>query len=124
MAAKDISQINAELAELLKERLRIKRGTTFAQKLKIAGRLLPRRIRRDGAFLAQTEERVQNPRLRGQIDNAEVAKVAKRLRSHLMQIDPKDRLWGLFVSIAAPLAFNFLVIAGLLIAYLRWQGHI
>lgn len=124
MADLEISETNEELATLLATRLRIRRGTSLAEKLKVAGRLLPKRIRRDGAYLVATEERLQNPRLAKQQDPKAVKKAYDRVHAYLSGIDPKDRLKGQILGILAPLAFNLLILAALLITWARWQGFI
>jgi hypothetical protein len=89
-----------------------------------AGRALPRWVRRDLAFLSAQEDLVGHPKLRMQIDTGQVAKVARRVAQHLDGIDPRERQKDRWLGIAAVVAFNFLLVAGIVIAVLAWRGVI
>jgi hypothetical protein len=115
---------NAELAVLMRERLGIRGADRLAVKMRRGGRLLPKAVRRQAAYLVEAEKQWGNPRLRRVIDEQKVTKAQADLRRHLEGIDPRDRLKGRLIGIAAPLAFNLLVVAGLLIAWLVWTGRV
>jgi len=112
------------LAEMMTERLGIKRGETPGDKLRIGGRLLPRRVRRAAEYVAETADRVAVPRFAGLVDEAQFAKAERVLRKHLETVDPNYRRKGVVLGVLGWLAFNFLVIAGLVIWYLWETGRI
>ncbi|WP_116130956.1 hypothetical protein [Tropicimonas sp. IMCC34043] len=122
----DISlpETNADLARLMRERLGVRGDATLAAKMRRGGRLLPRRLRQEGAYLVQMEQLWQHPRLRRQIDVDHVARAQAELRAHLTAIDPRDRMIGRILGIVAPLAFNLLLIGALVIAWLAWTGRV
>ena len=122
MTPPDLPSINAGLAEALRDKLGIRRGTTLAQKLRHAGRLLPRAERKAGAALVEAERLWQNPKLRRQIDTAAMSVHQKRIVGFLDTVDLKDRRRGVLLGILASLAFNFLVIAGVVIWWLWYSG--
>ena len=115
---------NAELAGLMREKLGIRGGTTLAAKMRRGGRLLPKALRRQGEYLVEAEKQWDNPRLRRVIDGPKVARAQADLRKHLDAIDSRDRLIGRLIGIAAPLAFNFLVLFGLLVTWLVMTDRI
>ena len=124
MKQRSLPDINADLAELLRQKLGIRRGVTLEAKLNKGGRLLPRAVRREARYLASAETRFAHPRLRRQIDPVRVMKAERVIRRHLQGVDPglrQRRLWG---GIAAGLAFNFLLIAGVVIAWMWNTGRL
>lgn len=119
----DIAQVNADLAHLVAQKLGVS-GAGLDKARRRAGRLLPRWVRRDLSWLATQEAMAGHPRLRMQIDTARVAKVAGRVARHLETIDPKERAKDRWLGLAAVIAFNFLLVAALVIAVLAWRGVI
>ena len=124
MSEPDLPKINADLALLMRERLGIRRGETLAEKLRIAGRLVPRAQRRAGQILVEAEVAWENPKLRRRIDPATLQDAEKRLKNWLRTVDAADRRKGLILGILATLAFNFLVICAALITWLAWSGRL
>ena len=106
---------------MLETQLRIK-GATLDQQIKRAGRLLPRKIRAEAAFLVQANILVQNPKLARMISAERAQKAHDAVATYLRGIDPKDRIKGRILNIAGMLAFNLLLIGGLVVAYLVWRG--
>ena len=121
MLERDLTETNAALAALMRERLGIRRGATLEAKLRHAGRLLPRAERRAGRTLVEAERLWANPRLRRRVDPAALAAAEARLRGFLERIDPADRRKGVILGILATIAFNLLLIAAALIAW-GWYG--
>lgn len=109
------------LAEMMGARLGIRRGETLAQKLRAGGRLLPRRVRRHAEYIAQAQARMEVPKFAFQYDPARVGKAEKAVRRFLETVDPVDRRKGVVLGILGWLAFNFLLIAGVVIWWL-WQS--
>lgn len=110
-----------DIRTLLETQLRIK-GATLDQQIKRAGRLLPRKIRAEAAFLVQANMLVQNPKLARMISADRAQKAHDAVATYLRGIDPKDRIKGRILNIAGMLAFNLLLIGGLVVAYLVWRG--
>lgn len=120
MLERDLTETNAALAALMREKLGIRRGATLEAKLRVAGRLLPKAERKAGRTLVEAERLWANPRLRRRLDPAALAAAEARLRGFLDRIDPADRRKGVILGILASLAFNFLLIAA---AAIVWAWH-
>lgn len=120
MAEIDLPNANAALATLLRERLGIRRGETLEAKLAHAGRLVPRSERAAGRRLVEAERLWPHPRLRRQVNPADLANAETRLRGWLEGIDPADRRKGMILGVLASLAFNFLL---LLAAVTGWAWY-
>lgn len=123
MIDRDLSEINAELAEMMRERLGV-RGEGLAAKLRRAGRTLPRPVRRAGDMLVETERRTAHPKLRRQVDPQALTEAEAVLRSHLEGIDRADRRRGYWIGVLTPLAFNLLLVIFCTTAALVWAGRI
>lgn len=124
MSESDIPQINADIAELMRDRLGIRRGETLAAKLFYAGRLVPRAERHAGRTLTDAEKLWENPKLRRQIDPAAISGAERRLRLWLDTVDAADRRKGMILGVLASIAFNVLVIAAALITWMAWTGRL
>jgi hypothetical protein len=124
MQDRDLSRINADLALLMRHHLGIRRGETLGDKLRVAGRLVPRAERRAGRTLVEAERLWSNPKLRRQIDPATLDAAETRLRSWLATVDAADRRKGMLLGILASLAFNFLLVAAALVGWLAWTGRL
>ncbi|MEV8468399.1 hypothetical protein AB0T83_16605 [Fluviibacterium sp. DFM31] len=87
-----------------------------------AGRMLPRRLRREADYLIQMEMISGHPKLCHMVDPARVAKAEARLRAHVRHMNPekerRDRLLGQI----AGYVFGMLVFVALLITVLAWRG--
>lgn len=117
----DLPRINAELASLMREKLGV-RGSTLADKVRRAGRLLPRPVRAAAQKLIEAERLWPNPKLRRQIDPATLTGAAKQVHDHLSRIDRADRRRAYWLSVLTPLAFNLLVVLALVTAWVAWYG--
>ncbi|MBM7066166.1 hypothetical protein [Actibacterium sp. 188UL27-1] len=124
MADDTIDDRTTKLAKLMQDRLGIRRGSGFAEKVQIAGRLLPRRIRREAQVLIDTAVLTQNPKLRRQINHDQLRKSFAVVETHLKGIDPNERLKGRILTILAIIAFNFLLIAATIITVMVWRGDL
>jgi hypothetical protein len=124
MPEPDLTETNAALAALMRDKLGIRRGATLEAKLRIAGHLLPRAERRAGRLLAEAERLWPNPRLRRRLDPGALAAAEARLRGFLERVDPADRRRGMILGVLASLAFNLLLLAAGLIAWGWYSGRI
>lgn len=119
-----MKQVADGLAQMMAERLGVRRGETLAEKLRKGGRLLPKKVRREAAYIAETEARMEVPKFAFQYDAARIEKAEKMVRRFLEEVDPADRRKGIVLGILGWLAFNFLVISGLVIWWLWESGRI
>ena len=110
-----------DIRRLLETQLRV-RGATLAKQVQRAGRQLPRKIRTEAAFLVQANMLVQNPKLARMISPDRTQKAAETVATYLRGIDPRDRLKGRILNIAGILAFNLLLVGGLVVVVLVWRG--
>lgn len=123
MSAVTIQQMADRVAGLMEERLRV-RGTGLAEKLRKGGRLLPRKVRAQAAFLAQSAVLSQNPKLMMQLDQDAVAQAYDVCVKHLGGVNAWERRKGAILGVAATIAASVLVIAALLLVVLRWRGFV
>ena len=123
MNTDDISAKSEELCALLADKLSLRRGT-LDQRLRRAGRRLPARIRQQGMLIAEAEAMAAHPRLARRIDHAALERAHAEVRAHLRGIDPADRRRGVILGMLGGLAFNILLFAALVLAFLRWQGMV
>ena len=123
MSAITIQQMADRVAGLMEERLRV-RGAGLTQKLRKGGRLLPRKVRTQAAFLAQAAALAQNPKLMMQLDQAAVAQAYDTCVKHLGRVNAWERRKSAVVGMVASMAASVLVLGALLLAVLRWRGFI
>lgn len=112
-----------EIAALIEARLGV-RGKGLEAKLRRAGRLLPRWVRREARRLAEAQRLTGHPKLMMQTDPQALESAYRKCETWLRNVDPaarrKDRILGLLAVNAA----NLLILAALFIAYLVWAGHL
>lgn len=123
MSAISIQQMADRVAKLMDERLGAG-GKTLSDKLKKAGRHLPRKVRSAADVLANAASMAQNPKLLLQIDHDAVSSAYDACVKHLMTVNPNKRRMDRLVGIAASVAFSVLAVVVLAIAVLRWRGFI
>lgn len=81
-----LGSVTAEIEDLLVEKFSAK-GGDLNQKLKSAGRRLPRKIREQAAYLAEAEARCSNPKHAHLYDPAKVVEARKQCVEHLEKVD-------------------------------------
>ena len=121
MTPQDLTPLTADSRSLLETQMRI-RGATLDAQIRRAGRLLPRKIRAEAAFLIQANQLVQNPKLARMINSDRAQSAHDAVAAYLRSIDPKDRLKGRLLNMLGMLAFNLLLVGGLVVAILVWRG--
>jgi hypothetical protein len=112
-----------EVSALLAERLRV-RGRTLEIQLRRAGRLLPRALQREGSYLVQANLLTQNPKLARMIDAAKAEAAHRNLVAHLKSIDAGAARRGKLLNLTALIAFNLLLVSGLLLWWMVAQGYV
>jgi len=115
-----LGSVTAEIEDLLAEKLSAK-GRNLNQKLKSAGRKLPRDIRRKAAYLAEVETRCQNPKRANEYDPKRVLEARKHCVDYLEKISRRAergrRRLGWFTSVMVNL-FLIAVLFTLAVVYL------
>ena len=121
MSAVTISQMADRVSLLLEERLSV-RGHSFEEKVRKAGRRLPRKVRDAATFLAAAGEMAQNPKLLAQLDQSKVAAAYDICLRHLGGL---RRAGGsAWLSAAASAAMGVFVVMLLMMAVVYWRGLI
>lgn len=123
MRTAPIEQLADEVALKMQDRMSVG-GKGLAAKLRRAGRLLPRDVRRQALFLAEAEKLVQNPKLIKMIDPAKVQAAHRICLGYLDGLNPGERRKRMLLSMVTSTAFAILVVAGLYIAVLVWRGFL
>lgn len=99
-------------------------GRDLAHAIQRAGRRLPKRVRQQGATLAQAAFFARNPKMARRLDAETVQQAYDQVLAHLQGIDPaedrKDRILG----IAETIAFNLLLVAAGFVVLLWWRGYV
>lgn len=124
MTTRPLPETNAELADLWRGQLGVRGKETLSGKLRRGPGTISRALRKDVRYLVDMEKLWENPKLRRQIDMAQVEAAQDRLRRFLEAVDPRDRLIGRFVGILAPLMFNILLIFAAVVTWLVWTGRV
>ncbi len=123
MSAVTIQQMADRVAGLMDERLRA-RGNGLSEKLRKAGRLMPRKVRVAAESLAQAALMAQNPKLLRQIDESLVADAYDICVRHLGAIPAGYRRQSTIIGVASSIAFSLLAVAGLVAVVLYWRGFL
>lgn len=119
----DIDTDAAALAQLMREKLRV-RGRTLRSVLARGRYRLPKRIVRAVTQLADAQTLAENPRLRPTLDTEALSRARHEVELYLADIDPADERRGRLLGILASLAINLLTLIVLLIAVLLWRGFL
>ncbi len=97
-------------------------GKDLNAKLRRAGRLLPRHVRKDAHLIADALPLVENPKLMRQVDLPRLEAAERRIMAHLKTIDRADRRWGAFLGIMGGVSFSLIALFTLLVVMLVWRG--
>jgi len=123
MGPGDLDKDIAALDRLMEERLRVS-GRDLPSRLRKAGRMLPRPMRHRTRALIDAQAMLRNPKLARQVDLAGRQKDAERVAAYLQTLNPAEARKTALIRLAAAIAFNLLVVAGLVVAVLVWRGLI
>ena len=119
----DIQGQIAQTVQLLRKKLGV-RDKTLTASIRKAKRQLPRRIYKQALLLANAEQMAAHPKLRLVLDTPKLVQASEEVQAHLSGISLSDRRWGWFLGMLGGLAFNLLVLAVLVLIFLRWRGLI
>ncbi len=120
---KSIQEMAAQVADMMKDRLSI-RGADLAGKLRHTGRMMPKHVKREAAFLAETAVLVQSPKLQKLIDRSRVDSAYKTCVDFLETVDRADRRRGIVLGTLAGLTLSLGAVAAMVIVVLIWRGYI
>lgn len=105
----EIDELSDQISQAMDHKLGLRRGT-LAQRLRRAGRRLPKRVRQHIQRLIEAQKISGNQHLIQQVDaNALRAGQAESL-SYINGIDPRDRRIGAMLGIAGGLVFNLILL--------------
>ena len=111
------------IADLIESQLGV-RGKTLDAKLRKAGRLLPRDIRRHGDRIVEAVALQASPKLSRMVDSEKALSSYNSFEKFLSDIDASERRKDGIISFLSTNVFNMLVTIGLLIAVLKWREFI
>lgn len=119
----DVHKQVAEIQALLEEKLHA-RGRTLAAQLRKVGRLLPRHVRRDATYLAQSVALTDNPKLARMVDAKKINRAHANVVAHLNTINVTERRVTAALNLIASIAFVLLVTAALVLFVLVQRGFV
>jgi RIO-like serine/threonine protein kinase len=123
MSAANIQQMAAHVADLIEARLKVG-GATLAEKLRRAGRRLPRNVRRNAAYLAETAQIAAVPKLMVQIDQARAAQAYDACLRHLKPLGAGARRKAMAMQVLTGVGAGIFGTAVLLLVVLVWRGYL
>ncbi|MEQ8897913.1 MAG: hypothetical protein RID23_12550 [Roseovarius sp.] len=109
------------LSEMLQKRLGV-RGKTLKVRLSRAGRRLPKAQRRAGETLLRAERLMGHPKLARLADPVETDQAFDSITGHLKRFDRDEARRNALLTWLAVVVFNLLLLGGLVVALVRWQG--
>lgn len=109
------------LANTIGEKLDVP-GKDLATVVSRAGRMLPRRLRREAQYLVQAETLSSHPKLRHLVDTDRIARADRALRAYVKTKDPEKERRDRTLGQIAAYVFNILIFVALLITVLTWRG--
>ncbi|TYB87073.1 hypothetical protein [Oceaniovalibus sp. ACAM 378] len=112
-----------EIAGLIGTRLGVG-GNGLDAKVKKAGRLLPRRIRRDAELLSDAARISEHPRLSRMANPTDTTRAYRDCKRFLIRIDGSERIVRFALGLVTANAFNFLAVSAVLIGVLVWRGYL
>lgn len=121
MSNEVIDAAKAEIDTLVSEKFNSKNGT-LAQKLRRAGRRLPRGIAQDVAYLEQTQKRIAHPRRRGQLDVKRIENIVQNQKKSLGRIDVAKDKSRERINWLGVLVLNLMMFGLVYYALLKWLG--
>lgn len=118
-----VDQQIADVRALLEQKLRV-RGRTLETQVRKAGRRLPRWVRRDANYIAQSVTLLDNPKLARMVNDAKFRSAQANVVNYLQSIDVGAHRRDAAVSMIASIAFALLVTAVLVLIVLVQRGFV
>ena len=123
MNGETLHQMGQKVAELMKERLRVK-GATVDDVLRRGAARLSRRERREAEYLLHQMRMAGNPKLLARMNDAKLIAAYDTLMEYLTGVAPGARRGGGFIGIAGTILRTLIVVGVLLAGFLYWRGHL
>ncbi|MEL6883875.1 MAG: hypothetical protein AAFP87_05160 [Pseudomonadota bacterium] len=98
------------------------RAKTLNKALRRTGRRLPRRLHKQAQVIVDAQGLGGSPKLMRQVDSAALNTAETRVLDYLKNIDRADARKGRILGIAGAVAFNLLLVMGLLVGWMWWTG--
>jgi len=123
MLDKRIDSQISEIRTLLRDNLSI-RGKDLPTQLRKAGRLLPRRVRKDAKTLVEARGIIQNPKLARMVDQDKLNTAHRSVVDYLGTIDPSERRKDRILGFLGVIAFNVLLFGAAFVTWLVWTERV
>jgi hypothetical protein len=123
MGAADYQQMADRVARLLEDKLNV-RGRGLADKLRRAGRRLPKPIRIEATLVAEAAAQAPHPKLLAQIDTERVTMAYDACIRHLTDLDRAERRKVVVLNALTSAAFAVFVTALVVLVFGYWRGLI
>lgn len=118
----DINSKTKSLLELMDQQMEIK-ARSLEKAVRRAGRQFPRNVRAQAALLVEAEKMAQNPKLALRLDGDETLDGAYNcVVEYLDSVDWARQRFTRAINLVAGMAFNILLLIGLIVAFLWWRG--
>lgn len=98
------------------------RARTLDKALRRTGRRLPRRLQKQAGIIVEAQGFGGNPKLLRRFDTAALNTAETQVLDYLNGIDRADARLGRILGIAGAMAFNLLLVLGLLVGWMWWTG--
>ena len=116
--AQTMQQMVDEVSAALRDKLRV-RGRSLSGQIRKAGRSLPRGVRSDATYLAQSVALADNPKLARMIDMAKARRAHRNVLAHLDTIDLAAQRRNAALNLLASIMFALLA-TGVLLLFVLW----
>lgn len=113
--------MSERIAALMEQRLGV-RGTGLAEKLARGGGKLPREIREEAEFLAQSAAAADNPALFVRLDHARIARAYDQCLRHLKASGRWERRGDMAIALLARVSMILLGVGALVVGLAWWRG--
>jgi hypothetical protein len=118
-----IETAKAEIDAMVSDKFNTRKGS-LAQKLRRAGRRLPRGVAEDVAFLEETQKRTAHPRRRGQVDRKRVDAILNNQRKAFGRVNVARDKSRERINWLGVLVMNLMMFGVVYFALLKWLGAI
>lgn len=123
MGKQSVEDIAGRVEAKLAEKLGV-RGDGLSVKTRRAGRLVPRRVRKDLEQIIEAQQQAGNPKLAVQLDIEALMAAEGRVMAWAKTVDPARRKTDLILSIAGGVALSVLAVFALVVVVLVWRGFV
>ncbi|MCB2094139.1 MAG: hypothetical protein KDE11_07010 [Rhodobacteraceae bacterium] len=123
MSGMAVQKMADRVAELMEQRLRV-RGVDLAAKLRRGARLLPRKVRRNAAYLAQASSTAQVPAMQARLDHQRITDAYDVCIRYLKPLGASARRRALLLDMLRGIWASALVTLTLVLVVLVWRGFV